>query len=181
MNRSIGSSTTDHNVVTNLFPPAVSADYNPIGTHTWHSSVSLVAARRFSRWFRLVRWRRHPTARSSRNGRANERKTAERGGLINVTGKTHRRVCRVSWLWAHQKRNAVYILSPLGVVGFHQKPSPALPRRSPAAKISIPSSILLSISLGMKAVKKSQGWIVWKFRLPTATPNEPFFVAIVQR
>lgn len=181
MNRSIGSSTTDHNVVTNLFPPAVSADYNPIGTHTWHSSVSLVAARRFSRWFRLVRWRRHPTARSSRNGRANERKTAERGGLINVTGKTHRRVCRVSWLWAHQKRNAVYILSPLGVVGFHQKPSPALSRRSPAAKISMPSSILLSISLGMKAVKKSQGWIVWKFRLPTATPNEPFFAAIVQR
>lgn len=50
MNRSIGSSTTDHNVVTNLFPPAVSADYNPIGTHTWHSSFS----RRSSSIFSLV-------------------------------------------------------------------------------------------------------------------------------
>lgn len=33
-----------------------------------------------------------------RTGNGNERKAAERGGLINVTGKTHRRVCRVSWL-----------------------------------------------------------------------------------
>lgn len=67
-----------------------------------------------------------------------------RGRLINVTGKTHRRVCRVSSLWAHQKRNAVYILSPLGVVGFHQKPSPALLGPSPAGKIRIPCCILLA-------------------------------------
>lgn len=87
--------------------------------HTLGTYDSVVAARYSS------------TSFTKADGR-NERKGipgADRSINRNVTDDTRR---RVSSLWAHQKRNAAYILSPLGVVGFHQKPSSI--RSSPAEK-----------------------------------------------
>lgn len=76
----------------------------------------------------------------TRSGSAGERNNCTWYSVISDS--KDRRLWRVRKLWARLKRHAAYILSPLEVVGFHQKPPwPAARRLAEKSKFYVSPSI----------------------------------------